>query len=336
MYGARLQADVTILTPSYAAESTLRPALAAILGQRGPRLLEVIVVDDGSPDRSLEVAREVAARDPRVQVVSKPNGGEASALNVGWPRARGRYVAIVEADVEPEPGWLETCVGVLDAEPDVWAVGGYLLTPPDDPWIARLAGYEIEARFATKPRDARHLTSANVLYRREAFEVAGPFDERLVNASLDSVFNGRLVKAGKRLVYEPTARVRHHYKTSLLGYLRRSWAYARYRVHNEVLDLYPADRFLALHVGLAALALAALPLVPFFWLLPPPLSGLVLLLGPGLLSLALLLQAPRAARLLLERRDLAALVYPPVVVLRNAIGAVGYAVGALNKLVGRV
>lgn len=325
--------DVSILTPCYAAESTLPVTLSCVLNQHTSREVEVIVIDDGSPDRSLEVAREWAARDARVRVIGKQNGGEASALNAGWREARGRFVGIVEADVEPAAEWLETCLAVLEREPDAWAVGGYLETPPEDPWIARLAGYEVEHRFATKPRDAVHLTSANVVYRREAFEVAGPFDERLVNASLDSVFNARLARAGKRLVYEPRARVRHHYKTTVLGYLRRTYAYARYRVHNEARDLYPADRLLAVHVGLAGLASAALALAPFFWILPPPLCALVLA-GPALLALALLAQVPRAVRFALERRDPAALLWPPIAVARNAVGAVGYAVGVVLKAIG--
>lgn len=328
--------ELTFLTPAYAVEDTLGATLRCIAAQETDRTWEVLVIDDGSPDRTAEVARAVAEQDPRVRLIQKANGGEASALNAGWREARGRYVAIIEGDVEPEPDWLERCVGVLEAEPAVWAVGGYLITPPEDSWIARLAGYEIERKFASKPRDAKHLTSANVLYRREAFDVAGPFDERLINASLDSVFNGRLIQSGKRLIYEPKARVRHHYKTSLGAYIKRQYAYARYRVYNEVLDLYPADRFLAAHVALAALAAAGLAVAPLGLLCPPPLQWVVVSVGPGLLGLAIVLQTPTALKLLVERRDPAALLYPPVIVARNVVGAFGYGVGLIMKTLGRV
>lgn len=322
--------------PAWSAEATLPRALACALAQRTGRPFEVLVVDDGSPDRTRAVAEALAARDPRVRVLTQENGGEAKALNTGWRAARGRFVAILEADVEADPEWLETCLAVLEAEPEAWAVGGYLETPREDSWIARLAGYEVEVKFRSKPREAKHLTSANVLYRGQAFALAGPFDERLVNASLDSVFNGRLSRAGMRLIYEPRARVRHHYKTSLLGFLRRQWAYARYRVHNEVLDLYPADRFLALHVALAALACALCVCAPAGALLPagPARTG-ALLMGPALLLLALLLQLPRTLALLVRHRDPALLLWPPVAVVRNVIGAAGYAVGLGMKLLGR-
>lgn len=328
--------EVSILMPAYAAAATLPRALACALGQRTTRTLEVLVVDDGSPDRTRAVAEEAARVDPRVRVLAQANGGEAKALNTGWREARGRYVAILEADVEAEPEWLETCLGVLEQEPEAWAVGGYLETPREDSWIARLAGYEVEAKFRTKPREAKHLTSANVLYRAEAFALAGPFDERLVNASLDSVFNGRLSRAGKRLVYEPAARVRHHYKTSLIGFLRRQWAYARYRVHNDVLDLYPADRFLAVHVALAALAVLALALAPLGLLAPlGPVRSALFAGGPALLALALIAQLPRTIALLARHRDPALLLWPIVAIVRNVVGALGYAAGLGMKTVGR-
>ena len=330
---------MTFLTPAYQAEDTLGVALGKILAQDTPRSFEVIVVDDGSTDRSVAIVEEVAARDSRVRVISKENGGEASALNAGWREARGTYVAIVEGDVEPAPDWLEICLQALEAEADVWAVGGFLETPREDSWIARLAGYEIERKFLTKPRESKHLTSANVVYRREAFDLAGPFDERLVNASLDSVFNGKLSKTGKRLVYEQRARVRHHYKATFFAYLRRQYAYARYRVHNEILDLYPADRFLALHVALAALATALCVLAPTgVWLhsTNPQLGVALAAAGPVLLCLALALQLPRGLGIVFRRGDPAGLLYAPVIILRNAIGAFGYAVGLLMKTLGKV
>ncbi len=328
--------EVTFLTPAYQVGDTLAASLERILGQQTARSFEVLIVDDGSTDRTGEIARAVAARDERVRVISQANGGEASALNAGWREASGRFVAIVEGDVEPYPDWLERCLPILEGDAEVWAVGGALETPDEDSWIARLAGYEIERKFAGKPRDAQHLTSANVLYRHEAFALAGPFDERLVNASLDSVFNGRLIESGKRLVYEPHARVRHHYKATLWQYLRRQYAYARFRVHNRVLDLYPSDRFLAVRVSLCALGAALTVMAPFGFLLPPPWNLVAFGLGPALLGIALAIEAPQAMRIVFGRGDPAGLLHPPVIVLRNLVGAVGYAIGWARKAAGGV
>ncbi|MBI3723483.1 glycosyltransferase [bacterium] len=327
----RAELDVSYVVPVFDAADTLARSVACIVQQKTARTFEVVIVDDGSRDGSARVAAELARKhEGKVRVLEKENGGEASALNLGFAAARGAFIAIVEADVELDPGWLDECASVLEREPGAIAAGGYLETPREDPWIARLAGYEIERKFATKPRDAKHLTSANVLYRREAWRLAGPFDERLRNASLDSVFNGRLVRAGKRLVYEPRARCRHHYKTTFPAYLRRQFAYARFRVHNEVLDLYPADRWLAVHVALSALAAAVLAVeivaLPF---LRGSLFAACAASGPIALGLALAIEVPAALAILARTHDPAALLYPPVVFVRNVVGAVGYALGLL-------
>ncbi|RMG08835.1 MAG: glycosyltransferase family 2 protein, partial [Planctomycetota bacterium] len=109
--------EISLLMPVHQGEATLPAALRCALGQATRRSYELVVVDDGSRDRSRALAEEAAARDPRVRVLARPHGGEAAALNTGWRAARGRYVGIVEADVELFPDWLERCAVVLDREP---------------------------------------------------------------------------------------------------------------------------------------------------------------------------------------------------------------------------
>jgi len=316
--------DVSFLTPIYNNEATLEAALRSFMAQRTALETEIIAVDDGSTDGSLAVARRVAAEavaagGPKITVVAKENGGEASALNAALERARGRYAAIAEADIEMPAEWLETCLAEF-ADPEVYGVGGSLVTPREDPWIARLAGYEIEEKFRTKERYPRHITSANAIYRREAFAEFGRFDENLVNACLDSVFNSRLIEGGKKLVFLADLKVKHHYKTTLAHYLRRQYAYARFRPHEKRLVLYPADRLLAANVGLCLAALASVCLLPFW----PAVTGL-------LWATVLAMQVPAAARIWAREGDWAAALHPLVVVARNMVGGVGYGVGLWAK-----
>lgn len=318
--------EISVLTPVYNAEDSLADTITAILSLEGEGL-ELILIDDGSTDRSPAIIQEARARHPgRIRTERQDNAGEASALNRGWSLARGRFVAIIEADVAPNRDWLRLCRATLDANPQAIAAGGWLETPPDDPWIARLAGYEVEAKLATKARSSAHLTSANVLYRREAFAIAGRFDEGLINASLDSVFNAALRRAGHELIFEPRARARHRYKATLIGYLRRQYAYARYRVYNEDLELYPADRALAilgvLDVAIVAAVAAALVCAPWWPVLRYAASGLVL---------PVLLHAPSALAFALKRRDPAALAFAPIAALRSLLAALGYALGWWEK-----
>jgi len=311
---------ISFLMPMYDAEETVGAAIDSILDLRTDHEREIIVVDDGSTDGSVEAIG--GTYGGRVKVVRKDHGGEASALNEGLTHCTGDVIALAEADVELEPDWLGKVLAAFGDERVIGA-GGTLAAFPEDPWIARLAGYEVEAKFAGKPRHANHITSANAAYRRKAFEVAGQFDEKLLNASLDSDFNSRLIEKGFLLAYVPEARARHHYKPTLIEFLKRQYAYARYRVYVRSAALYPADRLLAVNVVLAALLVVSPALIP--------VSGWIPL---GVLAAAVLLQLPLALGILVRRRDAAAFLSPPVLILRNIVAAVGCAVGTVRKVAG--
>lgn len=88
---------VSVVIPAYNCAEVLEACVASVLAQRGVDV-EVIVVDDGSRDETLAVARGLADRDERVCVVSKPNGGVSSARNAGLDQATGDVVLFVDAD----------------------------------------------------------------------------------------------------------------------------------------------------------------------------------------------------------------------------------------------
>lgn len=85
---------VSVVIPCYNASKTLAATLESVLAQ-SYRPIEVIVVDDGSSDESVEIARSFA---PTVQVIAKKNGGPASARNEGIRRCKGEYIAFADAD----------------------------------------------------------------------------------------------------------------------------------------------------------------------------------------------------------------------------------------------
>ena len=88
---------VSVVIPVYNVERYLRECLDSVLAQT-LRDIEAICVNDGSTDGSLAIMREYAARDGRVRVIDKPNGGYGNSVNRGIAEARGEYVAIVEPD----------------------------------------------------------------------------------------------------------------------------------------------------------------------------------------------------------------------------------------------
>lgn len=107
---------ISVVLPAWNAEATLGEAIASILAQSEPDL-ELIVVDDGSSDATAAIMADAAARDPRVRPVHLPHGGIVAALNEGLARARGAYVARMDADDVSAPGRLAAQRAALDADP---------------------------------------------------------------------------------------------------------------------------------------------------------------------------------------------------------------------------
>lgn len=94
---------ISVIVPVYNVEAYLPRCVDSILAQTYQDL-EVILVDDGTPDRAGQICDEYAARDSRVRVIHKPNGGLSSARNAGIEIAAGEYLAFVDSDdwIEPE------------------------------------------------------------------------------------------------------------------------------------------------------------------------------------------------------------------------------------------
>ena len=90
-------AEISIIVPVYKAEKYLNDCIDSVLEQTFPEL-EVILVDDGSPDHCPALCDAAAEKDSRIRVIHKPNGGLSSARNAGLNIARGNWVAFVDAD----------------------------------------------------------------------------------------------------------------------------------------------------------------------------------------------------------------------------------------------
>ena len=88
---------ISVIVPVYRVEKYLRHCVDSILAQTYSDF-ELLLIDDGSPDKCPQICDEYAGRDPRIRVIHKPNGGLISARNVGICAARGDYVCILDGD----------------------------------------------------------------------------------------------------------------------------------------------------------------------------------------------------------------------------------------------
>ena len=99
--------QISVIVPVFNAEKQLRACLDALLAQTFCSY-ELILINNGSRDRSPEICREYQTRHPgRITVLDEPNQGVSYARNRGLDAASGRWIAFCDADDQPEPGWLE-------------------------------------------------------------------------------------------------------------------------------------------------------------------------------------------------------------------------------------
>jgi len=113
---------VSVLLPVYNAEPYVAAALGSILRQDYPRL-EVIAIDDGSTDNSLEILERYRRNDQRVTIVSRENRGLVATLNEGLKMAQGELVARMDADDFAYPWRLSSQVALFDQRPELGFCG---------------------------------------------------------------------------------------------------------------------------------------------------------------------------------------------------------------------
>lgn len=103
---------LSVIIPVYKVEAYLRQCVESVLNQTY-RNLEVILIDDGSPDGCPGICEEYAARDPRVRVIHQENRGIAATRNVGLDAATGELITFVDSDDWTKPHMYETMVRML-------------------------------------------------------------------------------------------------------------------------------------------------------------------------------------------------------------------------------
>jgi Glycosyl transferase family 2 len=112
---------VSVLIDTYNHERFIEKAIRSVLEQDFPASdLEIIVIDDGSTDRTAEIVRKF---EPKVRYLRKSNGGQASAFNTGIPECTGKAIAFLDGDDYWMPGKLSRVVDVLAKNPKVGIVG---------------------------------------------------------------------------------------------------------------------------------------------------------------------------------------------------------------------
>jgi N-acetylglucosaminyl-diphospho-decaprenol L-rhamnosyltransferase len=242
------------------AHDTRDEALACLRSALAAGAREVVLVDSGSRDGTVEAVR---AALPQVRVLPLANVGFGRAANAGVATTSSDAVVVANADVRFDVDSLTTLHAGLVADDDLAAVGPAVVYPDGSPQasarrlpdVATAVGHAALGRLwptnpftrryraldadPTRPRDVDWLSGCAVAVRRAAFDAVGGFDPAYFLYVEDVDLGVRLRRAGWRLRYEPAARVTHRVGASTGQ--RRAWALMQ---HARGLD-----RFVATHLA---------------------------------------------------------------------------------------
>jgi len=216
----RASPRVSVLVCTYNGATTLAETCAAISRLDYPDV-EVIVVDDGSTDRSAEIARAHG-----FAVISTENRGLSNARNTALSAATGEIVAFTDDDAMPDPQWLVYLADTF-ARTDFVAVGGPNLPVPGDGPVADAVAIAPgnPVHVLLSDREAEHIPGCNSAFRTDALREIGGFDPRFRAAGDDVDVCWRLQDRGWRIGYCAAAVVWHHRRASVRAYLRQQRGY---------------------------------------------------------------------------------------------------------------
>jgi lipopolysaccharide/colanic/teichoic acid biosynthesis glycosyltransferase/GT2 family glycosyltransferase len=308
---------ISVIVPARDAESTLGECLQALRHQEGlqpGRDYEVIVVDDGSTDRTAKIAVSYC-----VEVIRQANAGPATARNTGVRSATGDLLAFTDADCVPSPDWLMK-LSLPFEDPGIVGVKGAYLTHQEGlvPRFVQLE-YEYKERRMLRLAAIDFIDTFSAAYRKDIFLQNGGFDETFRNPAVEDIeFSFRLARKGYHMVFAPGASVFHQHDRNLSEYLHRKYKigfWGAYMLH------WTAERLLhdthtaptqRIEIALTGLLLVTLPFIAIwpayatlaflallatFLIVSSPFQAFIAKKDPRVLALAWLLLIARAAAL---------------------------------------
>jgi GT2 family glycosyltransferase len=218
---------ITAYIPCYNVAAYIEPTIQALLNQTRPPD-ELLIIDDGSKDRTVEVASRYPVRVIRHQ----GNQGLAAARNTAFTNAQHELVASVDADVIVEPRWLESLAEAF-VDDNVAGSGGRLLEAfrdtPADAWRAKHMAQDLgEDRIEMAYPTVKRLGGFGTIFRKDAVERVGGYDPQFRTNWEDVDLCTRLLRAGCKLVFEPRAIGHHQRRDTISSVVRTAWRWDFY------------------------------------------------------------------------------------------------------------
>lgn len=198
---------VSVLIPAFNEERVIEASVRRALATQGMRV-EIIVIDDGSSDRTSAIVREVFGLDPRVRLLTLENGGKARALNAGLAIAKGDVIVALDADTRFEPDTIAKLAAWF-ADSGIGAVAGNAKIGNRVNWLTRWQSLEYITAQALERRALEALGAVTVVpgavgaWRRAALDAVGGYPSDTLAEDQDLTI--AIQRAGWRVACEHDA-----------------------------------------------------------------------------------------------------------------------------------
>ena len=255
---------VSVVVCAYNAERTMEPCLVSLEKLNYPNY-EVVVVNDGSTDRTLEISE----RFGYCRIISQPNKGLSVARNVGADASTGEIIAYTDSDCVADPDWLTYLVAKMETA-GLAACGGPNFPPPEDSLVPAAVAVSPGGPTHVLLSDdvAEHIAGCNMAFRREALLRIGGFDPVYRAAGDDVDICWRFQDAGYTIGFSPAAVVWHFRRNTVKAYIGQQRGYGKaealvYSKHPFRFNLFGQAKWLGRIYGdlSAALLLSRKPLI---------------------------------------------------------------------------
>ena len=210
----------SVIIPNLNGAGWLRDSIESVWAQT-EQDFELIVIDNGSTDESLEQARSYCSRENFTLIENGTNTGFSHAVNQGIAMAESEYVVLFNNDAFAEPQWLAELIRTAETDPKIFAVQSLMIRHFDRELADDAGDYVTWMGFACKTGDGRRVSrytkqkrvfsacGGAALYRKSILDEIGVFDELFFAYYEDVDLSWRANNFGYRNVYCPTARCRH-------------------------------------------------------------------------------------------------------------------------------
>lgn len=193
--------SVSVLIPAYNEEDSIEGTVKTVLDSDYDNIIEVIIINDGSKDSTLKIARALEKRYSKVKVFDKENSGKADSLNQALKIARGELVAVVDADSYPDKHAISSMIGFFE-ESDVGAVTTRILVKQKDNFLRKMQSVEYKVIAFTRKLlgflDSIYVTPGPLaIYRKSALIKIHGFDKKNMTEDIEATWH--LTKEGYKV-----------------------------------------------------------------------------------------------------------------------------------------